>query len=98
MPVIHFASPVFLSYLLRMAQPHELFWKMNFKIPGQRKAAPGMVRVVGGCHSAWFPAPSLGCTDILATRDTLPVGGAVSTSGFQEAISACLHSEKLLIR
>ena len=43
-----FASPGFHSYLLRMARPHELFWKVNFKVPGQRKAAGGMVRVVGG--------------------------------------------------
>ena len=28
------------------------------------------------------PVPSLGCTDILATRDTLPVGGAASDSRF----------------
>lgn len=47
MPAIHFASPVFHSYVLRTAQPMNFFWKMNFKIPGQRKAAQGMVRVVG---------------------------------------------------
>ena len=98
MPVMHFASPVFHSYLLRMAQPHELFWKMNFKVPGQRKAAGGMVRVVGGLSLSLAPGASLGCADILATRGTLPVGALPPPVGFHEAASARLHSEKLLIR